>query len=153
MLLFKFVGLHMKKKKFTLDSVIDYDYDLIGICSHHSDYRLMWSLNSILNIGLTKEKDLFLVEGPKKVGDMEFPSYYYKDVLDYTFYRVIKNKFGAHTLISEANNIDYFLFVQNGSNKDTKLNLMNKLRECDAVLGVFDLDPAGFNSTQYIDLN
>ena len=143
----------MKKKKFTLDSVIDYDYDLIGICSHHSDYRLMWSLNSILNIGLTKEKDLFLVEGPKKVGDMEFPSYYYKDVLDYTFYRVIKNKFGAHTLISEANNIDYFLFVQNGSNKDTELNLMNKLRECDAVLGVFDLDPAGFNSTQYIDLN
>ena len=143
----------MKKKKFTLDSVIDYDYDLIGICSHHSDYRLMWSLNSILNLGLTKEKDLFLVEGPKKVGDMEFPSYYYKDVLDYTFYRVIKNKFGAHTLISEANNIDYFLFVQNGSNKDMKLNLINKLRECDAVLGVFDLDPAGFNSTQYIDLN
>ena len=29
----------------------------------------MWSLNSILNLGLTKEKDLFLVEGPKKVGD------------------------------------------------------------------------------------
>ena len=153
MLLFKFVALHMKKKKFTLNSVIDYDYDLIGICSHHSDYRLMWSLNSILNLGLTKEKDLFLVEGPKKVGDMEFPSYYYKDVLDYTFYRVIKNKFGAHTLISEANNIDYFLFVQNGSNKDMKINLINKLRECDAVLGVFDLDPAGFNSTQYIDLN
>ena len=143
----------MKKKKFTLDSVVDYDYDLIGICSHHSDYRLMWSLNSILNLGLTKEKDLFLVEGPKKNGNMEFPSYYYKDVLDYTFYRVIKNKFGAHTLISEANNIDYFLFVQNGSNNDMKLNLINKLRECDAVLGVFDLDPAGFNSTQYIDLN
>ena len=143
----------MKKKKFTLDSVIEYDYDLIGICSHYSDYRLMWSLNSTLNLGLTKEKDLFKVEGPKKVGDMEFPSYSYKDVLDYTFYRVIKNKFGPHTLISEANNIDYFLFVQNGSNEDLKLKLINKLRECNEVLGVFNLDPASFNSTQYIDLN
>ena len=40
----------VKRKKHILTFVEEINFDLIGICSHHSDYRLVWNINQ--NTGL-----------------------------------------------------------------------------------------------------
>ena len=50
-----------KIQKHTLFLETDYDYDMIGICSHHSDYRLAWGINELFRLHLAKAEDLFEV--------------------------------------------------------------------------------------------
>ena len=40
--------------KLTLDFYQDFDFDLIGICSHVKDYRLVWALNNYLGYDFAK---------------------------------------------------------------------------------------------------
>jgi len=143
----------MKKKKFTLEGTIECDYYLIGICSHLSDYRLVWSLNSVLGTRLAKRTDLFKVYNYKKKSEMQFPIYFYEDVLDHSSYFVIKNNFASNTLITEVPNIDYLFFVQNHLNVKLYKKLFNKIKSCNDVLGLFELKPQELVSTQLIDLN
>ena len=48
-----------KITKHHLDFENEIDYDLIGICSHVGDYRLVWSMNELLNLNLVKSNDDF----------------------------------------------------------------------------------------------
>ena len=143
----------MKKQKLFLDGSVECDYYLIGICSHLSDYRLIWSLNSLLGTKLSKRIELFNFYDFKKKKEKEFPIYYYEDVLDYSSYYVIKNNFGPNTLITEAPNIDFLFFVQNHLNVKLYKELFEKIKKCKDVLGLFELSPQEFASTQFIDLN
>ena len=143
----------MKKKKITLDYSIDNDYYLIGICSHFSDYRLIWSLNSALDTKFFKRSEPFKVYNYKKKKEMIFPLYYYEDLIDHSTYYVIKNNFASNTLISEFPKIDYLFFVQNHFNEKLYKELLNKIKECSDVLGVFELNPSELISTQTFDLN
>ena len=43
-----------KNKKHILSIEDELNFDMIGICSHHSDYRLAWNLNETIGIRLTK---------------------------------------------------------------------------------------------------
>ncbi len=45
-----------KKIKHTLELEADYDYDMIGLCSHHNDYRIVWGVNELLDIQLEKKE-------------------------------------------------------------------------------------------------
>ena len=143
----------MKKKKISIDYSIDYDYYLIGICSHCSDYRLIWSLNSVLDTKFFKRSEPFKVYNYKKKKEMLFPLYYYEDYIDHSTYYVIKNNFDSNTLISEVPNIDFLFFVQNHFNEKLYKQLLSKIKECKDVLGVFELNPSEFTSTQIFDLN
>ena len=50
----------MPKHKLLLED--DYDFDLIGICSSHSDYRLVWGINNAIGTRLAKEEDFSILE-------------------------------------------------------------------------------------------
>src|SRR3989338_6946209 len=50
-----------KQKRHLLSLETSVDFELIGICSHHSDYRLTWGLNQELKLQLAKSDELFLI--------------------------------------------------------------------------------------------
>ena len=55
----------MKKKKHVLAFDDEVDFDMIGICSHHSDYRLVWGINDKIKLKLIKADDVFIVTNRK----------------------------------------------------------------------------------------
>ena len=50
-----------KIKKHIIEVETDYEYEMIGICSHHSDYRIVWEINDKLELQFFKKPDLFKV--------------------------------------------------------------------------------------------
>ena len=58
-----------KPKKHILNFDQVYDFQMIGICSHHSDYRLAWGLNEQLNTYLEKADEDY-ISSSKKRGDI-----------------------------------------------------------------------------------
>ena len=53
--------------KYTLSLEDDFNYDLIGLCSHHGDYRVCWSINERIGLRLQKSLEPFMVSGKKGV--------------------------------------------------------------------------------------
>jgi hypothetical protein len=138
----------VKQKKYQLAVDNEYNYDLVGICSHHLDYRLVWSLNDSLKLNLTKGKDLFVV-GTKKGLSNEFP-YYYSSLEDqHLEVFLIKNKHGGKYLIQEKQQIDYFLFLCNNFAIDVT-GFVDKLRKIESVMIAYCFKPTDFQSTEYI---
>ncbi|TNE54923.1 MAG: IPExxxVDY family protein [Bacteroidetes bacterium] len=137
----------LKKHQLSFDN--DYDYDLIGICSHYSDYRLVWSMNEALGLSLEKGRELFLVSG-KKVGETKgFPNYEMIDEEAMLQLYLIKNAHERKYLIPEKQQIDYFLFICDNVSIDVDA-WVNKLREIDGVMAAYAFDPTEFASTEQI---
>jgi len=125
-----------KHKLFAED---DYSFDLIGICSSYSDYRLSWNINQCLNIGLIKTEDYTLYS--KKEGDDMHSFYQFFDKNDHTEYYLIKNlSNNFKPLIPEKHQIDYFLIIKN--NFENEINdILNRLKENESILTAFIFDP------------
>lgn len=141
-----------KVKKYFLSLDEELGFDVVGITSHQSDYKLVWNVNNTLNLHLVKsEKDLS-VYNEKKDTEITFPYYYFEDELDRVSYFLIKNKNELDYLIPEAPSIDYFLFLTNNYIIDV-IDFIGKLRQIDAVLGVFAFDNQKFKSFQYLEFN
>jgi hypothetical protein len=135
--------------KHTLSFENEYEYELLGICSHVSDYKLVWNINEKLNIHLEKALDMFEVNSKKGNVVSSHPYYFMIDEENRLEMYLIKNKHEGKFLIPEKQQIDYFLFVCNNYLYD--LNEMNeKLREIECILASFDFDPQDFQSTQLI---
>ena len=141
-----------KPKKHILTFEQEYDFDMIGICSHHNDYRLVWGVNEKLNIQLTKSTDDYIVVGKKGMKSSEHSFYEYKDIDNLTEYYLIKNKAQGKFLIPEKPSIDYFLFLFENHLLDPKI-LVEELKEISSVLGGFIFDPEEFDSTENIVFN
>ena len=76
----KFVkkSLLRKIKKYIIEDETNYNYDLVGICSHQNDYRLIWAMNELFDVQLEKPHDLFEISSSK--GDLlSFPYYIFRD--------------------------------------------------------------------------
>ena len=54
-----------KQRKYTLSVDYEYNYEMIGICSHHNDYRLVWGINNVLDLSLEKADEDFIVVNKK----------------------------------------------------------------------------------------
>ena len=48
--------------KFSLEIEEDFDFFMLGICSHIKDYRLCWEINHEMDIDLIKDQNLEVVE-------------------------------------------------------------------------------------------
>ena len=77
----------MPKRKLMLEE--EYDFELIGICSSHSDYRLCWGINSALSIELNKGDDFSVLE--KKTGEHLHSYYEFYDEENHIEFYLIKN--------------------------------------------------------------
>lgn len=123
----------MAKYKLILEE--DYDFDLIGICSSHADYRLTWSLNQAVGIQLEKVDD-YVVRNKKKEDDLySFYSYYSEE--DHAEYFLIRNVSNNFTyLIPEKDQVDYFLIIKDPSG-DGPSRILDRIKQSDSVLTAF----------------
>lgn len=133
----------MAKFKLLLED--DYEFDLIGICSSHADYRLCWSLNSSLNIDLCKGNDYYLKN--KKDGEYYFSFYeFIDDETNQEIYLIKNLSFDNYKrLIPEQDQIDYFLIIKNNYNQDIQ-DLLDNLKKIDCVLTSFNFEVESLKS-------
>ena len=137
-----------KQHKYNLVLEADYDYDLIGICSHHSDYRLVWGINELLKLKLAKADDTFVVTSKKGISSRH--AYYFQaDEENMMDFYLIKNKSEGKFLIQEKQQVDYFFFLLNNRTIDLD-EWLSKIKGHTSVLAAFVFDPASFSSTESI---
>ncbi len=127
----------MAKYKLVIED--DYDFDLIGICSSHSDYRLCWGMNTELDINLCRGDDYYLKN--KKDGEYYFSYYEYLDEESNQAFYLIKNlSFDNYKkLIPEQDQIDYFLVIKNNFEIEIN-NFLTELKKIDCILTAFQFD-------------
>lgn len=143
-----------KVKKYQLELEEGFDFDIIGISSHHNDYRLAWSINSELDLGLELSNEPYIVSSNKKgtISHTEFPMYEFHDEENHLDYYLIKNKSNGRFLISERQSIDYFMFICERGMVDMD-EFAVKLRNVSSVLAVFQFEPEELDSCEKLVFN
>lgn len=125
---------------------------MIGICSHHNDYRLAWGMNEKLEIQLSKSEEDHIVISKKGNMQSTHSKYLFKDKENLIEYYLIKNKSMGKYLVPEKPTIDYFLFLYENHIWDLQ-ELVNSMREIPSILGAFIFDPEEIDSTEHIVLS
>jgi hypothetical protein len=141
-----------KPKKHLLAFEQEYDFDMIGLCSHHNDYRVAWGINEKLNIRLTKAPEDYVVTSKKGIAVSQHSYYEFKDSENLIEYYLIKNKSLGKYLIPEKPAIDYFLFLFENHVSEPE-DILFELKEIPSILGGFVFDPEEFDSTEHIVFN
>lgn len=141
-----------RPKKHTLSFEQLYNFDMIGICSHHSDYRLAWSLNNSLDLHLFKCDEEYMVTNKKGEIVSSHSMYECHDEEDRLDYFLIKNKAQGKFLIPEKPTIDYFLFLIDNVAVDVS-QLLTQLKGINSVLGAFEFDPEEIGSAENLVFN
>lgn len=141
----------VKIKKHQLLFEPEYNYEMIGISSHHHGYRLAWNINANLEFDLCFSSEPFTVVINKKgISERnEFTMFDFDDESNRVHYYLIKNKEYGKILVPEKPTIDYFLFVHENDIVDCKA-LCAKLQEVPSILGVFPIDPETIASAENI---
>lgn len=140
-----------KQKKHLLDFENELEFDLIGICTPHPDYRVVWDINSTLKWQLGKADDLFEITGKKGQSLSSHTYYFWKDEENLIEYYFIKNKSENKFLIPEYHQIDYFIIVNN-LQLETIDHLVGKLKTVGNIMAVFSYDPLEIPSAENIIL-
>tara|TARA_B110000285_G_scaffold142462_1_gene159243 strand:- start:24 stop:452 length:429 start_codon:yes stop_codon:yes gene_type:complete len=139
-----------KKIKHILIDEADLDFDMIGICSHHNDYRLAWSINEHIGIQLKKAKS-YIVTNKKGTLTTHHSRYEFEDEDNRLMYYMIKNKHQGQYLIPEKATIDFFLFLCENCAVDLD-GLISKLKTTPCVLGAYSFYPDEIESAQNLVL-
>ncbi|MES2800323.1 MAG: IPExxxVDY family protein [Bacteroidota bacterium] len=136
------------KHKLSFDD--EADFELIGICTHHTDFRLAFGINEQMAIALEKKDDFaFIPKGKKE--EILFSRYDYTHPEDQYQFILIKNKADGKFLITEKPMIDYFLFIYENHLFELS-ELVDSLRKITVVLAAYSFDPNELDSTQHINL-
>ena len=138
-----------RRKKYTLELDDDLEFDLVGICSHHSDYRLAWGINQQLGLHLSKCDEPYCVTDRKGEVVSSHSMYEYFDDSDRLEYYLIKNKYQGKYLVPEKSSIDFFLFLCDNVTVEMQELVIN-LKEVPSILGVYPFDPEELASAQNI---
>ncbi len=131
--------------KLVLEFEADYDFHLIGICSHVKDYRISWEINKLLGLGLVRDEDykLFL---QKEVLPFPFFSYIKEEELK-EFY-LIGNRSKGVNLIPEEAEVDYFLMLKGFFSETEVKHLAQKIGGLKTVLTSFAIEVEALKSKQ-----
>lgn len=138
-----------KQKRHLLSLETSVDFELIGICSHHSDYRLAWGLNQTLRIQLAKNDELFVITSKKGQVLSEHSYYFWYDDENQIEYYLIKNKAGGKFLIPERNQIDYFLFLRENVILELE-DVLECIKTINSVMGAYIFEPESLPSAELI---
>lgn len=138
-----------KQKRHLLSLETSVDFELIGICSHHSDYRLVWGLNQELRLQLAKCDDLFAITNKKGQVVSEHSYYFWFDEENLVEFYLIRNKSDGKFLIPERNQIDYFLFVRENTILDVD-DMLEQIKKINSVMAAYLFDPETLPSTEQI---
>ena len=141
-----------KQKKHYLSIGDLYEYEMLGICSHHNDYRLAFGINEALTIHLEKCAVDFSVTNKKGQVISTHSMYEFKDEENLIEYYLIKNKQLGKFLIPEKPAIDYFLFLCENFIWDLD-ELTEQLKHTNSILAVYTFNPEELQSTEHILFN
>lgn len=140
----------MKKKKVTLNIDQEIDFELIGICSHLVDYRLVWDLNKVLGFHFERIED-YCVYNKTGTKMTEHSTYEYIDDENKTMFFLVKNKHEGQYLVPEKSSIDYFLFLYENYIENVE-ELTKRIKKATSVLGVYPFEPTSIASVKNIEL-
>lgn len=138
-----------KQKRHVLSLETSVDFELIGICSHHSDYRLAWGINKILELELTKSDEPFVIQSKKGTIVSQHSFHVFIDEVDHMEWYLIKNKSEGKFLIPEKNQIDYFLILRENILHDLD-DLVEQIRESNSVMAAYVFEAAAIPSAELI---
>jgi len=127
----------MAKHKLVFDET--YDFDLIGICCSHPDYRLCWAINREMQMNLSRGEDYYL--RTKKDGEYYFSYYDFINNETHESFYLIKNlSFDNYKrLIPEQDQIDYFLIIKEGYEIEFN-DFIAQLKKIDCILTAFQFN-------------
>ncbi|MNK12860.1 hypothetical protein D3C87_309380 [compost metagenome] len=138
-----------KQKRHVLSLETSVDFELIGICSHHSDYRLAWGINKILELQLTKSEEPFVIQSKKGTIVSQHSFHVFIDEVDHMEWYLIKNKSEGKFLIPEKNQIDYFLILRENILHDLD-DLVEQIRESNSVMAAYVFEAGAIPSAELI---
>jgi hypothetical protein len=136
-----------KPKKHVLILEQEFNFEMIGICSHHSDYRLAWNINEQLKIQLSKSETDYIAVNKKGEILSSHSQYEFRDIENLTEYYLIKNNQLGKMLIPEKPSIDFFLFLVENHSWDLPV-LIQQLKNASSVLGSYVFDPKEVSSAE-----
>ena len=142
-------ALMAKQKKYTLAFEQTFDFDMVGICSHHSDYRLAWGINECLTIQLSRCEEDYIVTNKKGEAVSSHSMYEFADEENRLDYFLVKNKTHGNYLIPEKPSIDFFLFLCDNCAIEIS-ELTKQLKTVKSVLGVYPFEPEEIDSAEYL---
>ena len=131
--------------KYTLSLEDDFDFDIIGLCSHQGDYRVCWSINEKIGLKLKKSIEPFMVSGKKGVVNSSHSLYEWEDEDESVIYYFIQNKNEGKFLVPEKSQIDFFLVIKDAGVVDVD-NLLTQLKSIPSILTAFSFDPYDLKS-------
>lgn len=135
--------------KYTLQIESDFEYELIGVCSHHQDYRVIWELNYHLNWAFQKSEEYYANYTKKGVFVSEHSTYTFCDEENGIDYLFIKNKAQGKFLLPELSQIDFFIFVKDNFVFEME-DLLARIRKVPAVVTAFSYDPESIKSCEQL---
>jgi len=143
-----------KQKKYHLSLDQEIDFDMIGISSHHNDYRLAWSINTEMELALELSSEPYIISATKKglAVKYSFPMYEFHDQENHLDYYLIKNKSEGKFLIPEKPALDFFLFICEREMIDLE-DFAKKLRNVSSILAVFPFEAEEFESAEKLVFN
>ena len=123
-----------------LDLEPELDLIVIGISSHVNDYRLCWALNKHLNVALSRRgSDITNGAGGAFT------------VYDHTYEEsgarlsLISNRSEGRLLLKDQKQADFFLVMDEAGPLRAE-ELLERVRNMDLVLAVFNIDPKRIRS-------
>ncbi|HNW97183.1 MAG TPA: IPExxxVDY family protein [Bacteroidales bacterium] len=122
-------------KKLKLDSNFDNDYTLLGIASHHRDYRLIWALNEKMQLRMSKMDNL-KVFNDKKNELQEFSLYYFDEPQTFKSYYFITNLGEQGFLFPEYKQMNFFLLIKGNVTEAIKNEMVKDIYSLGIVLTV-----------------
>jgi len=129
--------------KLTLEVEEDYDFELIGICSHAKDYRLSWEMNKALELDLVKGDNYDLsVKGEKQ----SYSFFNFIDEENWVEYYLINNRTVNGILIPEEKKSDYFLLIRGVLRGGQKESLVKGIAEIKNVLTTYEIEVKSLKS-------
>ncbi|MAY84245.1 MAG: hypothetical protein CMP59_08940 [Flavobacteriales bacterium] len=129
--------------KFSLELEEDFDFYMLGICSHVKDYRLCWELNQNLEIKLTKNSDLEIVsQGETKLYSFNCD----EDDNKANDYYLISNKSPQGYLVPEEKKCDYFLVIKGPLSEDEEKAILATINESKNVLTSYPIEASELKS-------
>ncbi len=134
-----------KPKRHILSVENTIDFDLIGICTNHSDYRLAWGLNQALRSEFAKSDEPFIIQSKKGMKISEHSFHFWFDEVNQTECFLIKNKSEGKFLIPEKSQIDFFYIIRENQVIVVE-EVLDKIKKINSVVAAFQFDSSSIPS-------
>lgn len=133
--------------KLTLEWEASFDFDLIGISSHVPNYRLVWSLNKLLETDFTRAIDDIEIIAAKSNTPANFAIYNYTNEVDHVDMSIISNRSSTGgQIIPEQKQIDYYMMVWGSYDELNATELSKLIAKSQHVLTALPIDPESLKS-------